>query len=266
MSRTVYPEEFNQNQISINTNQMYKFDDSFYLYLKKVNDNYIYGHYSASAGTNNEPNDKFHEVNLVVFVDIKKISIKLDEQKIYVDIDFITKKNTIKSTELASGYSHYTFKSFTEASEFINLICKLVYNNDLIIPNNKEAKIHQNYENLDDFEKSLLFNSFNAPYTDNICVSETFRSKQLKYYYDIKLFEFGNKTILMLYDVQEGYYPHCDIMFVDKLVLLRSNNSDEENEYSIDLFDISNDKKIKIDRLNKENYSILHQWIKQKLE
>jgi hypothetical protein len=247
-------------------NNMYKFNDSFYLNLEKTDKYNIFGSYCLDNG------DKFREIDLICFTDIQRMVLNLHYGKICVDIYFIVEKNTIKSTKTTQ--TQYWFNNFLEAQTFINKIVEFCYGQllfcdvDLNLKSNtnKIPKINSNSENLDDLDSALLLNSFAVPYNDNACVCELFENNQIKYYYDLKIFPFANANVLMFYEVQEGYQTNCKIIFYDKLILLKSNYDEYNNScYSINLFDVKQQEKVNICRLSKENYVILSEWISRKL-
>ena len=135
-------------------------------------------------------------------------------------------------------------------------------------PNSNNPNINLDISNkLEDLESSLLLNSFSVQHDENICVSELFEESDIiDYYYDIKIFKFGNKNVFMFFDSQEGYYTTNTIIFYDKLIILPDNQDKCFADcYSIHLLESKSKEDISINRLSKENYDILHEWIRNKL-
>ncbi len=249
------------DQINIQ-DDMYKFSDSFYLYLKKTSYGYIYGHYSLGS------DNRFYEEILVQFKGIQKIAFDLGNDQISVNIYFITTDNKIKSTQLAPNHSHYIFENFLEALVFINKVTELCYGESLFtnIEFNKNPNLDLNSFKLENLELALLMSTFSVNSNDNICVSELFTDGNIKYYYDVKIFPFVNKNIFMIYKSEEGFYTECTLVFYDELILLK-DNYDRYNDgcYAINLLETKRNEKTNIYRLSKENYNILSDWIEQKI-
>lgn len=242
-------------KLTINDNELYKLNSSNYIYVKEIKNPtpYIFGYYTVRPELGD---DKYIEEFLISFSDIDKFVIIIDSLTVLI----MFRRDKTSQSEIIK------FNNFSEILGFINLMTELIYKKPLFRPSNTNINVHENSAKLEDLETALLMNTFDVPYDDNIFVSQMYNDNQMiKYYYDLKIFPFGNKNIFMHFDVSEGSESCCHIRFFMSFHLLKSNGS-FSNEYCVDILNIDDNTKFSINRLSKENYHILANWIKQKLQ
>ncbi len=244
--------------ISLNINSNYK------ITLNKISDmKYKFISYLID---NNRVNLDY-EFN---FKDIIKISIVMTESNRYqIHIKYIDCNNQIKSY----GDYSYEFKNLTETNNFINMLTNIKFNKNIFDDINKNNfEINVNPEHIDILELNelvLLTNSFVTQ--DNIWVSELFEDSTdgLIYYYDMKIINFEDKKMIILFKLEEGYYTELQLYFVDNLILLDDNYNNwfpERYNLNILLINENNEYKLSLQRLNLENYKKLYSWVENKIK
>jgi hypothetical protein len=248
---------------------LYHFNDTFKINLNKFNDlNYSFISYSVDS------NDKniIHKIDELYFKDIIKLSINVTDSTNYeVYFKYLSNDNKIKNY----GQYSYQYKNLSEANCFLNLLCKLLYNKNIIenIENVEKSNIelninykHINYMELNDL--SLLTNSFITQ--DNIWVSKTFdKSNELNYYYDLKFTKLGEKNLLVIFKFEEGHHSQFILLFFDNIILLKNNfNEWFPNRYNLNMKVINGTAQINFsfDRLIIEDFEKLYYWIDDKIK
>ena len=230
---------------------------------------------------------------MIFFKEIKSIQISLGEEhnQIRVKVTFLNDKNKFESHDLTGSYKSFYFANFTQVAEYINLLTSFVYSKpmfDITHDSNSDTNLSldcaHHCSKLDEFESCLLSLTFATACAglqsqrdrltgcqSNLSVSEVFNSSSgsdncglLKYYYDVKMFEFVNKTTLVSFEAQDGYETRCSIVFFDA-PLLTMENSHHSETYSVELIDVEDKEKYIISRLSKENYLKLKTWIESRL-
>ena len=247
------------------TNQMYNFSPDYNIYLNKINNKFIFGHYLMST---KNPN-KIYEVQLIYFKDINKITFYLDGEeydRIKIITEFLTEDNNI----VKYGEYAYIYKNFNEANYFVNLLVEQVYGKENKIFSEKMFTSNideENFNSLNNFEKALLTNSFVSE--NNICIGRKFNSdNMLVFYYNIQIINFANKKILVSFENQEGSLTTLNLYFFDSVIILKDNDDKIFNNlYSIKLLLINNDirKKVVFSRLSFEEYEKLLDWFNKNI-
>lgn len=250
-------------------NSTHKFDPCFYLSLTQIKSHLVYAHYAQEP----KSEDKLYCERMIFFKEIKSIQISLGESnnQIRVKVTFLNDKNKFESHDLTGSYKSFYFANFTQAAEYINLLTSFVYSRAMFdITSGSEPSLSldyaPHYSKLDEFESCLLSLTFASGCQSNLSVSEVFNSSgELKYYYDVKMFQYVGKTTLVSFEAQDGYETRCSIVFFDA-PLLTMENSHHSETYSVELIDVEDRDKYVISRLSKENYSKLKTWIESKLD
>jgi len=254
-------------------NSMYRFDGNFYLYLKKIKNHLIYAHHTL------EPNceDKFYCEKMIYFKEIKSIEISLEgdsNNKISVKVTFINENDNLESHDLSGSHQKFYFDNFIQVAKYINLLTSFVYSESMIEINCEgEINFGKYSSKLDDYENRLLSFTYNTPFIDSILVGELFDGGSMKYYYDVKIFDFvsntcgfANKRTLVSFEYQEGFSTKCSIVFFTTPFLSMQNvDMNFRSTYSVELIDAKDRQKYVISRLSRENYIKLKTWIEQKL-
>lgn len=254
----------------------YRFDDSFYLYLKKVNNHMIFGHYSLVTNINTNKNkDQFYCERLIFVKELKLIQIQLvdSENCIQVNLEFIDEQGKTKTHNLTDWSSFY-FGDFTQVIKYINLLTDFFYSKPLINLSAQDINLTKyntdvSISKLNEYEDALLGLSCGIqPTAENICVGETFSDGSLKYYYDIKIFDFANKKTFVSFEASEGSCTTTNIYFFTSPLVLKSNigGNDIYSTYQIEIIDLDDKKTHNIKRLKSSTYSRLNPWIKERLE
>ncbi len=253
---------------------MYKFDDCFYLYLNKVKNHLIYAHYSQEPGYE----DKFYCEKMIYIKEIKSINISLGElnNQISVKVTFVNEQNKLESHDLIGSWKSFYFNNFTQVAKYINLLTSFVYSRPMFeseFNSNSDIEFTKHLTKLDDYEIALLNLTFDASYAGlqsqgdkHITVSELFDDNSLKYYYDVKIFKYTNKTTLVSFEAQEGYETKCSIVFFTTPFFSMENvDLNDRALYSVGLIDGEDREKYVISRLSKENYTKLKTWFELKI-
>ncbi len=250
----------------------HKFDSCFHLCLRQVKSHLIYAHYSQELGCE----DKLYCERMIFFKEIKSIQISLGESnsQIRVKVTFLNDKNKFESHDLSGSYKSFFFANFTQVAEYINLLTSFVYSRpmfDITHESDERLNYAPHCSKLDEFESCLLSLTFATGCTSNLSVSEAYNSGSgsdncglLKYYYDVKMFQYVGKTTLVSFEAQDGYETRCSIVFFNA-PLLTMENSHHSETYSVELIDVEDKEKYVISRLSKENYLKLKTWIESRL-
>lgn len=238
---------------------MHNLGDGYYINLRKAKNQMVFEQYSLVDSKFSQ--DMFYLHNIILIKEIYTIGIALipDVNLIEVQVVFIDEKDEIKTFEVCVCHKNFIFSNFTQVANLINLLTTFIYSKPfLTLESNHLINIDEKaFIKLNEMQSGLLSLSHNIEFEgSHKIISSLDNNGELRYYFDIKVFDFADKKMLLLYCSRENK-TDFSICFLSNPIILESNSTFNRSYsfYSVEIMDLKY-------MSNKKTYTIIHGLLK----